>query len=416
MSPEQPASYLSHLECSACATRHDADVPQNLCTACGKPLLARYNLEALVGRAWPGALARRPWALWRYAELLPLRHPAAASLGEGVTPLLALPRTAARLGLGSGGRAGLLVKDEGLLPTGSFKARGAAVGVSRARELGITHVALPTAGNAGGAWATYAARAGLRATVVMPEDAPAINVREAAVAGADVYLVRGLISDAGAIVARAIQQRRAAGEEAPFDAATLKEPYRIEGKKTMGFELVEQLGWEIPDVILYPCGGGVGLIGMWKAFGELEQVGVLGPRRPRLIAVQSSGCAPLVRAWGEGAAASEFWPHAATIAAGIRVPKALGDFLVLRALRETGGCAVAVDDTEILAAVRDVAGADGLFLSPEGAATVAALPHLLAQGLVGRDERVVLFNTGAGLKYPAVVPADVPTLQPDDDL
>jgi threonine synthase len=373
--------------------------------------LARYDLGALGdGRRWRGSLADRPWSMWRYRELLPLRRPdERASLGEAVTPLLDLPRTAARLGLRH-----LAVKDEGLLPTGSFKARGAAVGVSRARELGVRHVALPTAGNAGGAWATYAARAGLRATVVMPEDAQAINIIEAHLAGADVRLVRGLISDAGAIVGRAVARR--AGQDALFDAATLKEPYRIEGKKTMGFELAEQHGWDLPDVILYPCGGGVGLIGMWKAFDELEAVGALGARRPRLIAVQAAGCAPIVRAWEQGAAVSEFWQGAETIAGGIRVPKALGDALVLRAVRETGGCAVAVSDAHILEAIRRVAADDGLFLSPEGAATVAALPTLHEGGLIEAGERIVLFNTGVGLKYPEVVGANVPVMDPDDDL
>src|ERR687887_812985 len=422
--------YLSYLECSACGAHHDADVPQNLCASCARPLLARYDLQALDGRGWRDRLATRPWTLWRYAELLPLRRPEeAVSLGEGVTPLLSLPRTSGRLGLQQ-----LVLKDEGLLPTGTFKARGAAVGVSRARELGIAHVVLPTAGNAGGAWAAYAARAGLRATVVMPQDAPTITLCEAAVSGADVRLVRGLISDAGAIVARAVARRGAApspgtatarpgvgpaGHEdgaALFDAATLKEPYRVEGKKTMGFELAEQLAWDVPDAILYPCGGGVGLIGMWKAFDELEAIGLLGPRRPRLIAVQAEGCAPIVRAWQRGAEVSEPWAGATTIAAGLRVPKALGDFLVLRALRQTGGRAVAVSDAEISAAMQAVARGDGLFLSPEGAATVAALPRLLEQGTLGRDERIVLFNTGAGLKYPEVVNPTVSVMNPDDEL
>ncbi len=410
--PGLARSLLSHLACSQCDAYCDADVPQNLCPVCGAPLLARYDLGALGGgRHWREALAERPWSLWRYTELLPLRRPEErATLGETVTPLLDLPRTGRRLGLRR-----LTVKDEGLLPTGSFKARGAAAGISRARELGVRHVALPTAGNAGSAWATYAARAGLRATVVMPQDAPAINVREAYVTGADVRLVRGLISDAGAIVGRAVARSRE-GPDAIFDAATLKEPYRIEGKKTMGFELAEQHAWDLPDVILYPCGGGVGLIGMWKAFDELQAIGVIGSRRPRLIAVQSEGCAPIVRAWEQGAAVSEFWQGAQTIASGLRVPKALGDALVLRACRETNGCAVAVSDARIAEAVRRVAADDGLFLSPEGAATAAVLPALRERGLIDSDERIVLFNTGAGLKYPEVVSADVPVIDPDDDL
>jgi threonine synthase len=407
-----PRSLLAFLACARCDTRHDADVPQNLCTACGAPLLARYDLNALGdGQRWRESLASRPWSLWRYTELLPLRQPETrASLGETVTPVLGLPRTGARLGLKH-----LTVKDEGLLPTGSFKARGAAVGISRARELSIRHVALPTAGNAGGAWATYAARAGMRATVVMPQDAPAINMRETVVSGADVRLVRGLISDAGAVVKRAVERSRL-GSDPLFDAATLKEPYRIEGKKTMGFELAEQHGWELPDVILYPCGGGVGLIGIWKAFDELQAIGVIGARRPRLIAVQAEGCAPIVRAWDQGAAASEFWQGADTIASGLRVPKALGDFLVLRACRETDGCAVAVSDAKIVAEVHAVAADDGLFLCPEGAATIAALPNLLERRLIDGDERVMLFNTGAGLKYPDVVRADIQVIDPGDDL
>jgi threonine synthase len=281
--------------------------------------------------------------------------------------------------------------------------------------LGIRHVALPTAGNAGGAWAAYAARAGMRATVVVPEDAPAINMRETFVTGADVRLVSGLISDAGAIVKRAVE-KSLMGPEPLFDAATLKEPYRIEGKKTMGFELAEQYAWDLPDVILYPCGGGVGLIGIWKAFDELQAIGAIGARRPRLIAVQAEGCAPIVRAWERGESVSEFWQGAATVASGIRVPKALGDFLVLRACRETNGGAVAVSDARIVAEVHRVAAADGLFLSPEGAATVAALPILLERHLIDGDERIMLFNTGAGLKYPDLVRADIPVMAPGDDL
>jgi threonine synthase len=405
-------SLLSHLACSWCDARHNADVVQNLCTSCGGPLFARYDLAALGdGQRWREALATRAWSMWRYGELLPLRRPRErASLGETVTPLLDLPRTGQRLGL-----TRLVVKDEGLLPTGSFKARGAAVGVSRARELGVRHVALPTAGNAGGAWAAYAARAGLRATVVMPEDAPAINVREAQVTGADVRLVRGLISDAGAIVGRAVA-RGSDGPEPVFEAATLKEPYRVEGKKTMGFELAEQYAWDLPDAILYPCGGGVGLIGMWKAFSELQAIGLINARRPRLIAVQAEGCAPIVRAWEQGAEASTFWQGAQTVASGIRVPKALGDGLVLRACRETHGCAVAVSDAQIVAAIHRVAADDGLFLSPEGAATVAALPELRERGLINSDERIVVFNTGAGLKYPELVNDAALVIDPDDDL
>src|SRR5919201_3859334 len=329
--------YLSYLECSACGAQHDAEVPQNLCTSCARPLLARYDVQALDGRGWRDKLATRPWTLWRYAELLPLRRPEeAVSLGEGVTPLLSLPRTSRRLGLRP-----LMLKDEGLLPTGTFKARGAAVGVSRARELGISHVALPTAGNAGGAWAAYAARAGIGVVVAMPIETPEVIRRETASYGARVFLVDGSIADAAKVVAQAVS------EYGWYDASTLREPYRIEGKKTMGFERAEQLGWRVPDVVVYPTGGGVGLIGMWKAFSELAAIGWIEAKLPRFVAVQSTGCAPIVKAFDEGKDESETWPDPRTIAAGLRVPKAFGDFLVLRALRESKGIAVAVDDDAI---------------------------------------------------------------------
>ncbi len=335
----------------------------------------------------PETLAARPATLWRYHELLPLDDPAqAVTLGEGWTPVLPLARLGMALGLPR-----LSLKDEGLNPTGTFKARGAAVGVSRARELGVREFAMPTAGNAGGAWATYGARAGMRAH----------NVR----------LVRGLISDAGRIVARAVARY------GWFDASTLKEPYRIEGKKTMGLEIAEQSGWNPPDVILYPAGGGVGLIGLWKAFAELRALGWLPESaRPRLVAVQAEGCAPLVRAWEQGREESEFWPDAATVASGLRVPKALGDFIVLRAVRETGGTCVAVSDREILDAVARLAREEGLLICPEGAATLAAAVRLRDMGWLTRDARVLLLNTGSGLKYPEVLPAEAPVLGPDAEL
>ena len=386
-------SFLTHLECARCGDRHDAHAVQNLCH-CGAPLLARYDLDRLAGAVRKDDLAGRPASMWRYAEFLPLDDPAnAVTLGEGWTPILPLARLGATLGL-----AQLSLKDEGLNPTGTFKARGAAAGVSRARELGVRAVAMPTAGNAGGAWAAYAARAGLRMHVVMPRDAPEINHLETAAAGAELRTVDGLISDAGRVVTAETQAH------GWFDASTLKEPYRIEGKKTMGLEIAEQSGWHPPDAILYPAGGGVGLIGMWKAFAELEAIGWLPPgRTPRLIAVQAAGCAPIVHAWEAGEETSQFFAGAQTIAAGLRVPKALGDFIVLRAVRETGGVCIAVEDAEMLAALRRLGHAEGLLVCPEGAACIAALPHLLARGDIGRDERILVLNTGSGLKYVDVI-------------
>jgi threonine synthase len=399
-------SFLSHLECPKCGRQLTAAAIQNLCP-CGSPLLARYDLEA-AGRSMDKTeIARRPKGIWRFAELLPNDDPKArVELGEGDTPLLALPSLGEALGVQR-----LWMKDEGLSPTSSFKARGAAVGVTRARELGVQTIAMPTAGNAGGAWAAYCARAGLEIHVAMPADAERPAMQEVSVTGGKLYLVDGLISDAGQIVTRAVERH------GWFDASTLKEPYRIEGKKTMGFEIAEQLGWQLPDVLLYPCGGGVGLIGIWKAFDELEDIGWIGAHRPRLVAVQADGCAPIVRAFGAGSAESQFWEGAQTIAGGLRVPKALGDFLVLRAIRETKGTAVAVPDDDILAAMRLVAEHEGLWTCPEGAATVAAVRLLVEQGWVQRDETVLLLNTGAGLKYPDTVePRPVAVLRPGDEL
>lgn len=398
-------SFLSHLECAKCAREYDADALQQLCR-CGSPLLARYDLASLSRALAPHDLLLREPDLWRYHELLPVRNPdAVVTLGEGMTPLLRLARLGERLGL-----PGLFLKDEGLLPTGTFKARGAAVGISRARELGVTTVAMPTNGNAGAAWSAYAARAGMEMWIVMPADAPAVMAVECVVAGAHVYRVNGLISDAGRIVAHAVERR------AWFDGSTLKEPYRIEGKKTMGLEIVEQLGWTMPDVILYPTGGGVGLIGIYKVLLELRDLGWVSGPLPRLVAVQASGCAPIVRAWKEGATESEFWQGASTAAFGITVPKALGDFLVLQALYETHGCAIAVDDADLLRDQKLTAALEGAFLCPEGAATVTALRHLLDTGWINRTETVVLLNTGTGIIYPEVIEADVPVLEPDDDI
>jgi len=400
-------SFLSHLYCSRTGERHDADRIQQL-SAVGAPLLAAYDLDALGQAMKRSDLSGREATLWRWHELLPVRDPAhVVTLGEGMTPLLPLPRLGRALGIDA-----LWMKDEGIVPTGSFKARGAAVGVSRAKELGVTALAMPTNGNAGAAWALYAARAGIRATIVMPRDAPSITRNEVAIAGADLYLVDGLISDAGRIVAQAV------ADGGLYDASTLKEPYRIEGKKTMGLELAEQSDWRLPDVILYPTGGGVGLIGIHKAFKELRELGWIDPARPlpRLVAVQASGCAPIVAAWQKGAAESEFWADSQTVAFGINVPKALGDFLVLEALYESGGCAVAVDDADLLAAQRMAAELEGAFVCPEGAALFAAAQRLREEGWIGPGERVVALNTGAGIKYPDTFQAEAPLLRPGDRL
>jgi threonine synthase len=389
-----PFSYLDHLDCGRCGTHHEASTVQNTCRECGSPLLARYDLPRLAAEVDRDAIAARRPDMWRYHELLPVGSAdAVVSLGEGMTPLLALPRLGERIGLPR-----LLMKDEASLPTGSFKARGAAAGVSRAKELGIAGIAMPTNGNAGAAWAAYAARAGLDAYIVMPKGAPEITRRECVVAGARLELIDGLISDAGKVVAGAV----AAGDW--FDASTLKEPYRIEGKKTLGLEIAEQLGWRVPDAIIYPTGGGVGIIGIYKALLELQAIGwIEAGRLPRLIAVQATGCAPIVRAFDARATASEPWVDAHTIAFGITVPKALGDFLVLEAVYETGGCALAVDDDALVAGVHDLAAAEGAFICPEGGATVAAARQLRARGWLDADDEVVLLNTGAGIKYPDVV-------------
>jgi threonine synthase len=398
-------SFLSNLECPACGATYDADLPQNLCR-CGSPLLARYDLERLAASNALDDLATRPPTLWRYRELLPVRADQhVVSLGEGMTPLVPLPKLGAALGVPR-----LVMKDEGLIPTGSFKARGAAVGVSRARELGIEAVAMPTNGNAGAAWSLYAARAGIRALVVMPRDAPEITRRECAAAGAELYLVDGLIGDAGAIVAGAV----AGG--AWFDVSTLKEPYRLEGKKTMGLEIVEQLGGRVPDVIVYPTGGGVGLIGIHKALHELRALGRLDARLPRLVAAQATGCAPIVRAFESGARTAEPFRDAHTVAFGINVANPLGATLILDAIADTGGCAIAVADEELLAALAETARLEGAFLCPEGAAGIAAIRRLREDGWIAPDDEVVLLNTGAGIKYPQTVTADPPLLARGDRL
>jgi threonine synthase len=394
-------SALECLQCPRCNRETDADVLTNLCE-CGSPLLARYELSAVATS--PTALAGRPPSLWRYHELLPVRNAdAVVSFGEGMTPLLPLPRVGRQLGLQR-----LFAKDEGVLPTGSFKARGAAVGVSRAQELGAHALSMPTNGNAGAAWAAYAARGGARISVAMPVDAPSITRTEVVVTGADLTLVRGHIGQAGQWLAR-----ETAGSGTPvFDVSTLREPYRIEGKKTMAFEIAEQLEWRMPDVVVYPTGGGVGLIGMHKALLELRELGWVQGDLPRFVAVQSSGCAPIVRAFEAGAAESQPWTDPHTVAFGISVPKALGDFLVLRALYETGGTAVAVDDAEILADVALAGRLEGLFLSPEGAATLTAVRRLRGSGWLAPDDEVVVLNTGSGLIYPGTVSVDARRVDP----
>jgi len=388
-------NYLTHLECSnpACGKTHSAEVEQHLCD-CGSILLARYDLTRIASEVPRKRISSRPWneGLWRYAELLPVANPAdRIFLGEGATPLLPLDWLGAELDIQ------VWVKDEGLNPTGTFKARGAAVGVSKAKQLGARTIALPTAGNAGAAWAAYGARAGLYVVVAMPKDAPPLTQQEVRLYGARLHLVDGLISDAGAWVGAQIR------EHGWYDASTFKEPYRLEGKKTLGLEIAEQMGWEAPDVILYPTGGGVGLLGLWKAFEELRTLGWISTDRPppRLVVVQSSGCAPVVRAWESNADATHFWEGAETIAAGLRVPGPLAGTLMLRALRETGGTALAVDDSEIRAAVGEMAQA-GLWVCPEGAALLPAIRHLRASGWIREGERVVLLNTGTGLLYPEV--------------
>jgi threonine synthase len=389
-------STLTHLECSVCADRYEADRLQNLCR-CGHPLLARYDLAAVV--VTPAeVVARRP-GLWRWAELLPVRDPGhRISLGEGDTPLLDL-----------GG--GVLVKDEGLNPTGSFKARGAAVGASRARELGARHVALPTNGNAGAAWSAYGRRAGLAVTVAVPADAPAVTRSEALATGAGTAVVAGQIGDAGAMVARAVATR-----DGWFDVSTLKEPYRVEGKKTMGLEIAEQLGWRAPDVVVYPTGGGVGLIGIAKAFVELRELGWLTGPATRFVAAQSSGCAPVVRALEAGAETTEPWPEPRTVAYGITVAAPLGGPQLLRILRGSGGTAVAVDDADALSTRAECAAAEGVLLSPEGAVALHAVRMLTAQGWVTPADRVVVLNTGSPLVQPETLPAPAGLLSPGDEL
>lgn len=380
---------VTFLECALCGERHEAGRLQNLCLKCAKPLLARYDLERAARTLTKDALRGRRADMWRYREVLPVEDDAnIVSLGEGWTPLLKAERLGASIGVSE-----LYIKDESLNPTGSFKARGMSAAISMAKELGATKLAVPSAGNAAGALSAYAARAGLEAHIFMPKDTPRANVIECEMTGAHVTLMDGLITDCGAEVAR----RKDA--EGWFDVSTLKEPYRVEGKKTLGYELAEQLDWTLPDVIIYPTGGGTGLIGMWKAFSEIEALGWINAKRPKMVTVQASGCAPIVRAFEAGERFAAEFENARTTASGLRVPRAVGDFLILDALRESGGTAVAVTDEELLAAAKEVGAHEGVFCAPEGAACLPALRRLIQNGFVKRDERVVLFNTGAGVKY-----------------
>jgi threonine synthase len=379
------SSNVLELLCSNCGKKYDPNLEQHLCV-CGKPLLARYDLKRAAKTLTLHNLATRPRTMWRYAEVLPDRD--AVSLGEGMTPLIHARHLGARLGLNQ-----LYIKDEGLNPTGSFKARGMTAAVTRAKQLGAKALAAPTAGNAGGALAAYAAAAGLPAVIVMPADTPSANVLECRAFGAKVVKLNGLISDCGKYVAERTTQ------EGWYDVTTLKEPYRVEGKKTMGYELWEQFGGKLPNVIFYPTGGGVGLIGMCKAFDEMQEMGWIGATRPRMVAVQAEGCAPIVKAWEAHRDSAEFFPNAATMASGLRVPGPLGDQLILRMLRQTKGTAVSVTDAEILQAGKELAAQEGVFAAPEGAATVVAARKLAASGWLKPDETLVLFNTGTGYKY-----------------
>ncbi|HEX3787149.1 MAG TPA: threonine synthase [Pseudonocardiaceae bacterium] len=399
-------SALSHLDCSRTGERYEADEVQGVSDA-GVPLLARYDLDRVKATVTPADIAHRAPDLWRYHEVLPVRDPAnIVTMGEGMTPLVPLAAYGKTIGVPQ-----LLMKDEGVIPTGTFKARGAAVGVSRAAELGVKGVAMPTNGNAGAAWAVYAARAGMRSLIAMPVDAPSITRAECAIAGAELYLVDGLIGDAGKLINAAVRARSGYQE-----VSTLKEPYRLEGKKTMGYEIAEQLGWQMPDVIMYPAGGGVGLIGIYKAVLEMRELGWIGAKLPRLVAVQAEGCAPIVRAFESGMDVSVPFENAHTVAFGITVPKALGDFLVLEAVRATEGTAIAVSDDALLTEQRRLAREEGLFICPEGAACMAAAMQLRESGWLGADDQVVVLNTGTGLKYPETVTVDVPTLAIDSEI
>ena len=389
-------SRVTHLECSLCQTRYDAGKPANLCT-CGGPLLVRYDLDVIRHRWRRREVPNGPSSMWRYAPVLPVSNGCVITLGEGWTPLCRARRLGERIGAEA-----LWVKDEGTNPTASFKARGLSCAISMCKELGIARVAIPSAGNAASALAAYAAAAGIESHIFMPRDVPQSNYLECKAYGANVTLVDGLISDCGRIVAERGPQ------EGWFDVSTLKEPYRIEGKKTMGYEVAEQMEWELPEAIFYPTGGGVGMIGMWKAFAEMEKLGWIGSRRPKMIAVQAEGCQPVVRAFEENEERSRFYENAQTVAAGLRVPKPLGDFLVLQAVRESGGTAIAVSDEDMLEAGAQLAADEGIYAAPEGAACVSAAQKLIASGSLKASDRIVLYNTGSGLKYPEAYSARFP--------
>lgn len=397
-------SYVSHLYCPKCNNTYNVVEKNQLCS-CGSPLLVSYNMEEMKKVFYPELLREREPNLWRYHEMLPVQSiENVVSMGEGMTPMVLMSSLGEDMDIPN-----LYMKDEGLIPTGSFKSRGAAVGVSKAKEVGVEELAMPTNGNAGAAWSLYSARAKIKSTIVMPTDAPEITRKECVAAGANLYLVDGLIGDAGKIVAQAVKDYDL------FDASTLKEPYRIEGKKTMGLEIAEQFGWELPDVILYPTGGGVGLIGIFKALQELKELGwINGEKMPRLVAVQSDGCAPIVKAWQEGKTNAEPWQDASTIAFGINVSKAIGDFLILDAIRQTDGCAISVSDEMLLDELRTISTKEGTFVCPEGAAAFVAARKLRESKWIKQDERVVVLNTGAGIKYPNTVEVDAPILQPKD--
>ena len=382
-------SYLTHLECTYCGRRWPADEPARTCLECGKVLYPRYDLDAARSGFDRAVLRERPATMWRYFEVLPVRDEEnIVSLGEGFTPII----EAKRLGQTLGARS-IYIKDEGINPTASFKARGLSAAVSRAKELGLTRLTMPSAGNAGGALAAYAAAAGMEAHIFMPRDAPEANRKEVASIGARLTLVDGLIGDAGAL------SRQKAAEDGLFDVSTLQEPYRVEGKKTLGYEVAEQMGWELPDAIIYPTGGGTGIVGFWKAFEEMENLGWTEGGRPRMFCVQAEGCAPIVRAFHEGTEFAEPWENARTMAAGLRVPAAIGDYLILQVLRESGGGAITVSDAEIMDWVKRLASLEGVFACPEGAATAAALSKLMADGALSPDDNILLLNTGSGLKY-----------------
>lgn len=382
-------SHLSHLECTGCRKSLSADKPQNLCPDCSKVLYARYDLELVKGDLTKKQLPGRPSTMWRYHELLPVRDPdLIVSLGEGFTPIAKAERLGVQIGC-----SGLYIKDEGLNPTGSFKDRGLSAAVSRAKELGLMRLGMPSAGNAAGSMAAYCARAGQEAYVVLPDTTPRANVQECRAYGAKTAFVAGSIAEAGQELRRQVEKREL------FDLSTLREPYRLEGKKTLGLEIAEQFEWRLPDVIVYPTGGGTGLLGIWKAFEELEEIGWIGSERPRMVAVQAAGCAPIVKAFEEGAKSAEPWPNPETMAAGLRVPSPVADYLILDAIRQSGGTALTVSDDEMVRSVREIASTEGIFPCPEGAATLAGLKKLLEDDLVSPEETILLINTGSGLKY-----------------